>query len=203
MTRGDEAVPNDTKGFFRFNSGKQKKTFPDYNPYTIRRCNDCDIAKGKLSLAFTPENDLCQACKLVRQCRDQQRTTQFRNYVKEKKGKAKNFRKDAKSLNTGSLYQSKKSFKRAVQHARNIEEVEMYADISRYINIFSFVRESPLGEGENLKDPKDAANVAKKRKRGVTKYNVYKLVLGNDIWEVKTEVYKNQSETIYFLRKEK
>jgi hypothetical protein len=43
---------------------------PDYNPYTIRRCRDCDIASGKKSLAkaFIPESDLCQACKLVHSC---------------------------------------------------------------------------------------------------------------------------------------
>ena len=65
--RGEEALKNDTRGMFRFNAGKMKKTMPDYNPYTIRRCRDCDIAKGKTKLAkFVPENELCQACKLLR-----------------------------------------------------------------------------------------------------------------------------------------
>jgi len=63
---GQDALQRDTKGIFRFNSGIQEKTVPDYNPYTIRRCNDCDIAKGKTTLAFTPENELCDACKLIR-----------------------------------------------------------------------------------------------------------------------------------------
>lgn len=67
MTRGQEALKNDTKGIFRFNSGISRKTFPDYNPYTIKRCRDCDIAKGKASLAFVPENELCAACKIIRQ----------------------------------------------------------------------------------------------------------------------------------------
>ena len=66
MKRGEEALQNDTKGIFHFNPGIQQKTMPDYNPYTIRRCNDCDIAKGKTTLAFVPENELCAACKLVR-----------------------------------------------------------------------------------------------------------------------------------------
>ena len=40
---------------------------PDYNPYTIRRCHDCDVAKGNIKLARSvPENELCAACKLVR-----------------------------------------------------------------------------------------------------------------------------------------
>lgn len=68
MARGEEALQSDTKGIFRFNPGKQQKAVPDYNPYTIKRCRDCDIAKGKVNLAFVPENELCEACKLVREC---------------------------------------------------------------------------------------------------------------------------------------
>lgn len=66
MALGESALQRDTKGIFRFNPGKEQKTMPDYNPYTIKRCRDCDMAKGKLKLAFVPENELCAACKLVR-----------------------------------------------------------------------------------------------------------------------------------------
>ena len=73
MKRGEEALQDDTKGIFHFNPGIQQKTIPDYNPYTIRRCNDCDIAKGKIKLAkFIPENELCAACKLLRSIKDVQ-----------------------------------------------------------------------------------------------------------------------------------
>lgn len=69
MALGEEALQRDTKGIFHFNPGKQNKTVPDYNPYTIRRCRDCDIAKGKIKLArFVPENELCSACKLIHSC---------------------------------------------------------------------------------------------------------------------------------------
>lgn len=69
MALGEEALQYDTKGMFRFNPGKQEKSVPDYNPYTISRCRDCDIAKGKAKLAkaFIPDNELCQACQLVRE----------------------------------------------------------------------------------------------------------------------------------------
>ena len=74
MNRGEQALKSDKKGFFRFNSGISRKTFPDYNPYTIRRCRDCDIAKGKASLAFVPENELCDACRLIRQAQNARKT---------------------------------------------------------------------------------------------------------------------------------
>lgn len=68
MTRGEIALQRDTRGIFRFNSGQQRKSVPDYNPYTISQCRNCNIAKGNIKLAFIPSNQLCQGCQLVRQC---------------------------------------------------------------------------------------------------------------------------------------
>lgn len=69
MALGEEALQRDTKGIFHFNPGTENKTVPDYNPYTIRRCRDCNIAKGKIKLArFVPENELCAACKCLHSC---------------------------------------------------------------------------------------------------------------------------------------
>lgn len=74
MERGEGALQRDTKGMFRFNPGIEQKTVPDYNPYTIKRCKDCDIAKGKLGLAFVTENELCAACHLIRIVKDQKKS---------------------------------------------------------------------------------------------------------------------------------
>ena len=64
LRRGEEALANDTKGMFRFNSGKQGKTFPDYNPYTISKCNTCS---RKLNLVKgIPDSDVCEACQKCR-----------------------------------------------------------------------------------------------------------------------------------------
>ena len=68
MALGAEATGKDTKGIFHFNPGIEQKTMPDYNPYTIKRCRDCDIAKGKLKLAFVPDNEVCAACELLHRC---------------------------------------------------------------------------------------------------------------------------------------
>lgn len=72
MRLGDEALQRDTKGIFRFNAGKEGKSVPDYNPYTIRRCSTCPIAKGGKGrkLEFVPDNEVCQACVLVHQCEE-------------------------------------------------------------------------------------------------------------------------------------
>lgn len=81
MALGEEALQRDTKGIFHFNSGKEDKTVPNYNPYTIRRCRDCDIAKGKIKLAkFIPENELCAACKCLRSCYETSQYTTDKTY---------------------------------------------------------------------------------------------------------------------------
>lgn len=78
MRLGEDALQRDTKGIFRFNPGKEGKSVPDYNPYTIRRCKDCDIAKGKRKLAhFLPENNLCEACSVIRQLLEKEKYEQI------------------------------------------------------------------------------------------------------------------------------
>lgn len=76
MKLGELALQDDRKGMFRFNPGKQGKSVPDYNPYTIRRCRDCDIAKGNLKLAFVPDNELCAACEILHKCAGDREKTQ-------------------------------------------------------------------------------------------------------------------------------
>ncbi|UVR76339.1 hypothetical protein NXX35_24625 [Bacteroides xylanisolvens] len=52
MARGKSALEVDKKGMFRFNAGMEQKTMPDYNPYTIKRCKDCDMNNGNMKLVF-------------------------------------------------------------------------------------------------------------------------------------------------------
>ena len=71
MRLGDGALQRDTGGMFRFNAGKEGRSVPDYNPYTIRRCSTCPVAKGGKGgqlTRFVPDNEVCAACVLVRQC---------------------------------------------------------------------------------------------------------------------------------------
>lgn len=76
MGLGEEALQNDKKNMFHFNPGKEEKTFPDYNPYTIRRCKDCDIANGKakLSKVYSGATQLCESCQFFRKCMENKET---------------------------------------------------------------------------------------------------------------------------------
>ena len=64
--RAEASSAKDTKGMFRFNVGKEGKTIPDYNPYTIKDCKGCKVAKG--NLAWSPNRQFCRVCNMIRDC---------------------------------------------------------------------------------------------------------------------------------------
>ena len=67
MRRGKAALTKDKKGMFAFNPGKQQRTFPAYNPYTISKCRTCP--KSNLNLAADiPANQNCSACGFIHDC---------------------------------------------------------------------------------------------------------------------------------------
>lgn len=71
MKRAEKVFKKDKKGMFKFNPGKEQRTFPAYNPYTISKCRSCD--KNNLSLAkgdSVPQNQLCAACQELRNISD-------------------------------------------------------------------------------------------------------------------------------------
>lgn len=68
MLAGSQATAGKHQEMMRFNPGKQAACFPAYNPYTISRCSGCEYQPGKLKLAAkVPENELCAACKVLRE----------------------------------------------------------------------------------------------------------------------------------------
>ena len=64
---GSQATAGRHQEMFKFNPGKAMTTFPAYNAYTIRKCKNCKY-NGTLKLAANiPDNELCGACKVVRE----------------------------------------------------------------------------------------------------------------------------------------
>ena len=118
ISRGEDALQRDTKGFFKFNPGMEQKTFPDYNPYTIKQCRECDIAKGNTKLAFIPNNELCEGCKIIHSCvgdkEKTERAIERTHYLYKMKPLLKKFemlKTDSKDIRVGfSAYGNKHLF---------------------------------------------------------------------------------------------
>lgn len=69
MNLGSQATAGKHQEMFMYNPGKKMTTFPAYNAYTISRCRECPYSGGSIKLAKVPDNELCQACKVVREMR--------------------------------------------------------------------------------------------------------------------------------------
>ena len=206
MRLGQLATGQDTKGMFHFNPGKQQKAVPDYNPYTIRQCRTCPTARGegKENLtAFVPQSDLCQACRYIRSCQAKNEHECLIDEKRERINQAIRIDKESSSLRTGKYYQTKKSYKRGVSHAYNMDELNMYDWIPNNLDRLRFQRLSELGEGKDMSDKRDIANIQKKTDRGVTGYNVYIVNDGSFDWIVKTEILHNRVETVYHVMKKR
>lgn len=151
MALGEEALQRDSKGIFHFNAGKEQKTVPDYNPYTIRRCRDCDVAKGKLELAFVPDNELCAACKLLNKCAGDrtktQRAIERTHYLHEMEPLLKkSVTKTAgeKSLNVGfTKYGNSHLFSDTFGRSRILSKDDL-KNLEDVLSAASFVEDSPL-----------------------------------------------------------
>lgn len=85
MLAGSQATAGKHQEMMRFNPGKQMACFPAYNPYTIRQCTACPDKPGTLKLAKVPDNELCAACRIIREMtRQKDELKKLRAEVKEK-----------------------------------------------------------------------------------------------------------------------
>lgn len=200
------------------NPAKAKEVFSDNHPYYPDNCLTCPFAGNKLmALAHDlAQGKHCNSCGRVNKCIA---TAEKRSEAKRVSAKKEEIMsivrahqvaakrpgglKRVKAMRTGKMLDSKKSFKGLYYHEVNAGEVQ--AMISFYVkpSKVKFVRISPLGEGKDMSNPIDAKNIAKKRARGVTHYNVYEFNTSNGVYILKTEVRRTGFEIPYFIcRKE-
>lgn len=85
MNAGSQATVGKHQEMMRFNPGKQMACFPFYNPYTISQCAACPNKPGMLKLAKVPDNELCAACKVIREMtRQKDELKKLRAEIREK-----------------------------------------------------------------------------------------------------------------------
>lgn len=108
-----------------------------------------------------------------------------------------------KNVRTGKVWNKGEARKNLINHVLNEEELEAAKYAWEHPEKLEYVRNSPLGEVKDLENPKDAANVEKKRKRGVTSYNQYEFTFNDEVWTVKMEVINNKREQFYHIMKKR
>ena len=88
MNLGSQATAGKHQEMFMYNPGKKMTTFPAYNAYTISRCKECPLSGGDIKLAKVPDNELCRACKVVREMKKnnirlQEQRNEIRSWAKD------------------------------------------------------------------------------------------------------------------------
>lgn len=200
------------------NPFKQKEVFSDKHPYFPKNCSSCPFSSGKLmalakDLAGGKNCMHCKACdKSISNAErkaEAKRISQNKHAVmsiirmksvaEKRPGKIIN----VKEFVTGKMLDSKKTLKNVYYHEFTAEEVKAIISLYKKPSKVKFIRISPLGEGKDMSNPKNVANISKKISRGVTHYNVYEFKAADGIFILKTEVRKKGFEIPYFIRKKK
>lgn len=211
-------IDNAAKGL-ESNPAKDKEVFSDKHPYYPKNCSVCPFAGNKL-MALVHDLASGKDCHHCRRINKSIATTEkkaeavttaakkalYMTVIRahELAQKRPGGLRTVKSMKSGKMLDSKKSFMTLYNHEKTIDELQAVVSFFTKPSKVRFVRVSPLGEGKDLSNPKDVLNIAKKRGRNVSQYNVYEFKTSNGIYVLKTEVRvkKNKEfEIPYFLRK--
>ena len=103
------------------------------------------------------------------------------------------------NLYTGKLTKSSSAKKEFLNHAGTLGALDAAKEVWNNPSRLSKVRVSPLGEDKDMRNPQDVKNIEKKKKRGITNFNVYRMSHNGRRWIVKTAQYKKGYETLYFI----
>ena len=86
MNLGSQATAGKHQEMFMYNPGKKMTTFPAYNAYTRKACINCKEG-GSVKLAKVPDNELCQACRILWEIRRQEQRNNYSKIVSDLKEK--------------------------------------------------------------------------------------------------------------------
>ena len=119
--------------------------------------------------------------------------------------KSERFPKSEKSyynnLHFGYLHNNGSARKFLIDHCVNSEEIEAAEYIWNNPQELQFIKHERLGEVKDMTTEKAQKNIAKKRERGVTSYNLYSFRFKQKTWKVKLEAYDNNFERFYAITK--
>lgn len=198
------------------NNPADGQIFSRKHPYFPKDCTACPFAGNKLAalvsnLAGRRDCNKCRACdKRIATAKRKAKAQQVSEdkaaimsmvRAREMAEKRPNKLVAVKAMRTGKMLDSKKTFKSLYYHEINAGEVEALTSFYKKPSKAKFVRISPLGEGKDMSNPRDIANVAKKKAHGVLHYNVYELNTSNGVYLLKTEVRQKGFEIPYFIRR--
>lgn len=196
LNKGSQATAGKHQELFRFNPGKQQACYPAYNPYTIKKCTTC--SKNSFKLARVPDNELCAACKVIRQMKDErEKARQQYEAYDEKKWRKAHF----DQANGGYLVteESRQAYgnRNKQEKAKYDKEHEMCLTYARAGYRVEHLGETPgvsspdvliNGIPADLKRTKGGGNIVKYAKKAISKQGAEMVLFQFD--EMNADVYK-------------
>ena len=166
---------------FRFNPGLEKRVFPKGNSYNPQHCDGSKLNVSGLiglsSFVLNAENERCKAKKIIEGLTENKfdSAKKIRRKLKDKeikkwiKNNIPEYGKEIKMSNfkNGVVYLQRNHIKSINDHFTDPELKELTKDILIILKKAQFISDSPLNP--------DSLNFDKKIRRGVEKYNYYKL----------------------------
>jgi hypothetical protein len=194
-----ESNPDEPAPGLNNNPGTDGILFSDTHPYYPPNCAACNLP-GKKVLSNNPSNRLvsffnigakgrkdCYHCsrpaELLKKAgvatKEKKRRAKTISFVRAKNNAIQKIKKyinksiPATNLQTDNLWNSKWGIKAILNHSISNDEIKAAMALPKNIDKLKFIESSPLGEGKDLNNPVDAKNVAEKRRRGITHFNLY------------------------------
>ena len=109
--------------------------------------------------------------------------------------------KNLVNLHSGMLAFSGKSRKAFISHCKSEAELEAAEYIWNNPEMLEYIESTTLGYVKDMNNEKDRKNVAKKKKRGVQRYNEYQFKFKGKTWHIKLEQTKFGKEQFYCIIK--
>lgn len=217
-----DAPPTDNTGLdpqqappargLRSNPARDGRLFSDDHPYFPDKCRGCAFNSSALQLFYNKDKD-CYHCKavddVVRAARAEQR--------KRLTEKAKEVRQQIVGVfgydaliplpagrlgGTGKLRLTPQGLRNCLRvhtHTKTDESKQVLFAAVQHPEQLRHSSRKPLGATKDMQNPADAANVARKRDRGVVAYNYYEFGYNNKIWVLGFEELEEGYEQPYFI----
>jgi SPP1 gp7 family putative phage head morphogenesis protein len=179
MKAGELATAKPAQKIFRFNPGKEQVVFPDKHPYFNA---NTDVKKVVNNLALD---------NVSAEIRKWAATNEQKRYKYD-------------NLETGVLNLSARGLKDASflykTHTHSAEEKRIFIDLAKNAGKLNLIKSEPVGERKDLNNLTDSKNIKNKKKRGVTKYNIYSYTYNGKNYEIGFEVIKEIYEQPSYVK---
>lgn len=188
---GNQATAGKHQELFRFNPGKSQACYPDYNPYTIKKCATC--SKSGFKLVKMPNNDLCAACRVIREMKKELEKTRKQYEAYDEKRWEKEF---YDSKNGGYLVTEKKRIEAGevnkqekAKYDKEHKMCEVFAKAGYRVEYWgetSGISSSDVtinGVPADLKRTKGSGNIVKYAKKAVRRQGAKIALFQFDDWD--------------------